>query len=241
MALGQQAIAWQVILGKTARLCALVLAFVSLAGAASAQQMAALTPDLLSNYVATQTATRLQQDITFKPEHWLEPQAPTVNPEMLSAYAATTFVPTAKRVADAHQERLCLAQAIYHEARGEPEKGQWAVANVVLNRVVSKRYPSSICGVVFQNAGGAKFRCQFSFACDGRSDMGGKGNRIVRESWVRANVIALAAYKRFQAGQRPDTLPANVLFYHTTNVSPHWAQSFRIVSQIGSHIFYSPT
>ncbi len=241
MALGQQAIAWQVFLGKTARLGALVLAFVTMVATASAQQVATLTPELLSSYVAHQTAARLQQDITFKPEQWLAPQAPTVNPEMLSAYAATKFVPTAKRVADAQKERLCLAQAIYHEARGEPEKGQWAVANVILNRVVSKRYPSSICGVVFQNANGPKFRCQFSFACDGRSDMGGNGNRIVRESWVRANVIALAAFKQFQAGQRPDAVPANVLYYHTLNVSPHWAQSFRQVSQIGSHIFYSPS
>ena len=72
-------------------------------------------------------------------------------------------------------ELKCLATAIYFEARGEPEHGQIAVAQVVLNRLKNPTYPNTICGVVYQNKT-HRNRCQFSFACDGRperiTDMG---------------------------------------------------------------------
>ena len=244
MALGQQANAVGVLVRRS--LIRLALVLVSVTGpvsVASAQQQQALTPELLSSYVASKMTARLTQDVTFQPAKWVEPEAsePTVDPQMLSAYAATRYVPTKDRVAQSRQERLCLAQAIYHEARGEPEAGQWAVANVVLNRVVSYRYPSTVCGVVFQNVNKGKYRCQFTFACDGRSDMGGDGNRIVRESWVRANLIAHAAFKAFQEGRRPDALPGSALYYHTRSVAPDWSKSFTPVATIGSHIFYSPS
>src|SRR5690606_4966325 len=66
-------------------------------------------------------------------------------------------------------EQKCLATAIYFEARGESLKGQAAVAQVVLNRVRNPAYPSTVCGVVYQNQH-LRNRCQFSFACDGRKD-----------------------------------------------------------------------
>lgn len=199
---------------------------------------AGLTPGLLSGYVAHQPSARLGTDVAFQPAKWAVPQA-ALNSDNLSAYAKG-YVPTKQRVAHAQSERTCLAKAIYHEARGESEKGQWAVANIILNRVASRRYPSSICGVVFQNADAGRYRCQFSFACDGKSDSGGNGNRIVRESWVKAHVMALAAYKRFQEGERPDTLPRNALYYHTLNVLPQWASALKPVATIGAHIFYAP-
>ena len=241
MALGQQAIAIKQIFSRWTGIAAAAVLLVATVSVAHAQQVASLSPDLLSGHVVSKATARLQHDVTFQPEKWLEPSAPTVDSDMLSAYVATKFVPTVKRVELAENERLCLAQAIYHEARGETEAGQWAVANVILNRVLSKRYPSTICGVVFQNAGGAKYRCQFTFACDGRSDMGGNGNRIVRESWVRANLIAFAAYRLHQNGEQLDALPPSVLYYHTKNVSPRWASVYRAVAEIGSHIFYAPS
>ena len=61
----------------------------------------------------------------------------------------------------------CLADAIYFEARGEPFKGQQAVAQVVMNRVFSGYYPNDVCGVVYQNAG-RHLACQFTFACEGK-------------------------------------------------------------------------
>jgi hypothetical protein len=63
----------------------------------------------------------------------------------------------------------CLATAMYFEARGEPEEGQLAVGQVILNRVAHDRYPNTVCGVVYQNAN-RKNACQFSFACDGVPD-----------------------------------------------------------------------
>lgn len=240
MALGQQANAIGGFVRRT--VCQLIILFaaVTMSGVALAQE---LTSELLSNYVADHMSARLNEDITFQPSKWLEPEPvePSVDAQMLSAYATTQYVPTRDRVADMQQERLCLAQAIYHEARGEPEQGQWAVANVILNRVDSHRYPSTICGVVFQNAHKGKFKCQFTFACDGRSDMGGDGNRIVRESWVRSNIIAHAALTEFQAGRRPDALPGSALYYHTRSVAPDWSKVFTPVATIGSHIFYSPS
>lgn len=244
---------WRKAVLGAARLCVVVCASLFASAGALAQSgvdtdsgnpASLLTPALLSSFVATRQVATFEiasapADVTFNPTLWTKPAVPTVDSSMLSAYAKTEFVPTAARIEDAQAERLCLAQAIYHEARGEPEVGQWAVANVILNRVASKHYPSSICGVVFQNANGKKFRCQFSFACDGRSDMGGTGNRIIRESWVRSHLIAHAAFKLHQSGERPDALPGSALYYHTKAVAPSWSRVYREVAQIGSHIFYS--
>lgn len=211
----------------------------SIATQVKTQEVASLSPELLSAYVSDSRVAKLRNAALFQPEKWTNPRQPSLDATMLSNYVKAGYTPTQTRVQQARQERLCLAQAIYHEARGESESGQWAVASVILNRVASKRYPNSICGVVFQNANLGKFKCQFSFACDGRSDMGGVGNRIVRESWVRANVIALSAASQFLAGGKPQTIPTSALYYHTTAVSPDWAQTFRQVAQIGSHIFYA--
>ena len=82
------------------------------------------------------------------------------------------------------REQRCLAVAIYFEARSEPVRGQVAVAQVVMNRVNSGIYPNSICRVVFQNQTWRN-RCQFSFACDGRSD---KPRHA--KSWKRAMQLA---------------------------------------------------
>jgi len=230
----------------TARaICGRFLAFACLIFAAIspalAQQVAALDTSLLSAYVADPGVATLKSpggDITFRPELWTKPEKPALDDSVVSAFAAR-YVPTEKRIDTARHERLCLAEAIYHEARGEPETGQWAVANVILNRVQSARYPGSICGVVFQNVSAGSHECQFSFACDGRADTGGIGNRIVRESWVRANVIALAAYDRFERGDRLDVLPPTALFYHTRSVAPDWSAHMRQVAAIGSHLFYA--
>lgn len=201
-------------------------------------RVASIDPQLISSYAPGQF--KLGDSIDpMRPESWLTRKKPALNANTLASYVRTSYKPTSERIEQAQEERLCLAQAIYHEARGEPEAGQWAVAEVILNRVASSRYPSSVCGVVFQNAS-RRNACQFSFACDGRSDMGGKGNRIVRESWVKANLIAMSAYQRFQQGKTLDVLPDTALYYHTPNVTPKWSQVYRRVAAIGDHIFYSP-
>jgi len=213
-----------------------------------------LTPQLLSSYIASRGAARLDSRMphtaALDQANALAakrvpladgPPVPAVRSltrDLMKAYAERSFVPTAERVATLKSERRCLAQAVYHEARGEPETGQWAVAAVILNRVESPRYPDTVCGVVFQNANLTN-RCQFSFACDGKSDEGGRGNRIVRESWVKSNLIAHSAYERHLRGRALEQLPQSTLYYHNRHVAPRWANSFTTVASIGGHIFYA--
>jgi spore germination cell wall hydrolase CwlJ-like protein len=190
---------------------------------------AELTEAVLSSYIA-----KRRNDALDAIESVDSTTGPALTPSVLVAYAETKFVPTAKKVKLADSERMCLAQAIYHEARGESVDGQMAVANVIINRAFSKKYPTTICGVVFQNADRGKYKCQFTFACDGRSDIGTE-----RAAWSRSVKMAEDAFAAFQQGERPGVVPNSVLFYHTTAVAPKWSNSFRRVAAIGSHIFYS--
>ncbi|MFI5014386.1 MAG: cell wall hydrolase [Hyphomicrobiales bacterium] len=129
-----------------------------------------------------------------------------------------------------NREERCLAEAVYFEARSEPETGQAAVAQVVLNRVKSGLYPTSICGVVYQNRN-RYLGCQFSFACEGKS------LRVTEpDAWARATRIANNVLKG-------DTYLANVgaaLNYHANYVRPGWARYLQRTSIIGHHIFYKP-
>ena len=112
------------------------------------------------------------------------------------------------------REERCLAEAVYFEARSEPEAGQAAVAQVVINRVKSGLYPATICGVVYQNRN-RYMACQFSFACEGKS------LRITEPGpWARASRIADSVLKG-------DTYLANIgdaLNYHANYVRPSWAR-----------------
>ena len=204
-----------------------------------------ITNTMLLSYVASRQVARLQSPALLQVNALASgvlsvgTSKNSLDQDMLLSYVANDFVSTATRLANIRASRDCLAKAIYHEARGEPEAGQWAVASVVLNRVNSPRYPSSVCDVVYQNAA-LRNRCQFSFACDGIPDEGGVGNKIVRESWVKANLIADTALERFNAGQPLlANLPESVLYYHSISVSPDWATRMRSVAQIGQHVFYS--
>jgi hypothetical protein len=186
-----------------------------------------LTVDLLNSYIARRSNPALAAIEAVEVE-------PTITSDLVSAFVSKGYVPTGKKLELAADEKLCLTQAIYHEARGESESGQLAVANIIINRAMSKRYPSTICGVVFQNADKGKYRCQFTFACDGRSDFGTE-----RAAWSRAARLADVAYAEFIQGERPGVLPNSALFYHTKAVSPNWSSTFQRVATIGSHIFYA--
>ena len=190
---------------------------------------ARLTQDVLLGYIDRTRGTNLALDAIDTMT-----SQPALNGDMLEVYAQKKFVPTVKKVKLGKDEQLCLTQAIYHEARGESEAGQWAVANVIINRAMSKKFPSTICGVVFQNAGQGRYKCQFTFACDGRSDYGTE-----QGAWKRAVKMAQVAYREFQQGDRPGVIPNSALYYHTTNVAPSWSRKFDRVATIGSHIFYA--
>jgi hypothetical protein len=131
---------------------------------------------------------------------------------------------------DYDRAERCLAQAIYFEARNEPARGQQAVAQVVLNRVFSPYYPKDVCSVVYQNAH-RHLSCQFTFACDGRSERVNE-----RAAWSRANRIAM------------QTLNARVWLpevnkathYHAAYVRPNWIRDMKVMVRYGLHIFYRP-
>ncbi len=125
--------------------------------------------------------------------------------------------------------KSCLARAIYFEARSESELGQLAVATVILNRSRATNYPSSICGVVYQGASRLN-ACQFSFACDGQSDLPQAG---------RAWETALAVTAMALSDDRPMLNVAAATFYHADYVNPVWSKSMNRLTKIGRHIFYS--
>ncbi len=126
------------------------------------------------------------------------------------------------------REQICLAKAIYFEARSESLRGQIAVAQVVLNRVKDPRFPNTVCGVVYQGAE-RRNACQFSFACDGKSDI-----PTHRRAWAQARRLAAKVMK----GQVRLKELEGVAFYHADYVQPKWAWFKRKVTRIGRHIFY---
>ena len=121
------------------------------------------------------------------------------------------------------QDEECLATAVYFEARGEPLAGQLAVAEVVLNRAASGKYPPDVCAVVKQP-------WQFSFVQKGRFPQADRASG----AWKRAVAIAKVAQNKLATRLSP-----NVLWYHADYVAPSWGKRLTKQTKIGLHIFYS--
>ena len=130
----------------------------------------------------------------------------------------------------ASEELRCLSMNIYFEARGEPTAGQVAVAMVTMNRVLSKRYPSSVCKVVWQ-------RRQFSWTHDGRSD-----RPKDRKAWVLAQQIAefvhskYATYNNLSNGAL-DLTNGALHYYAPKLADPRWSRHKEVTREIGNHRF----
>src|SRR3989440_7055152 len=124
----------------------------------------------------------------------------------------------------------CLAEAIYFEARGEAVRGQIAVAQVVMNRAFSGKYPDTVCGVVYQNKH-RHLACQFTFACDNNPD-------VVREPdmWDRAQKIS----KAILDGQLWLPEVDKSTHYHAYWVRPSWVSEMKKMYKFGVHTFYRP-
>lgn len=129
---------------------------------------------------------------------------------------------------DRYRALNCLTSAIYYEAANEPNEGQRAVAQVVLNRVRHPAWPKSVCGVVYQGAERTDLLCQFTFSCDGAM-----ARPPVADKWARARRVAeIALSGRVFA-------PVGVAtFYHTLAVRPEWSSRLDPVAVVGAHIFY---
>jgi spore germination cell wall hydrolase CwlJ-like protein len=121
-----------------------------------------------------------------------------------------------------------LAVAIFFEARDQPLAGQYAVAEVVMNRVMSDRWPDTICEVVFQPK-------QFSFTHDGKSDR--------METYAKDNPIEWRAMKQARAVAEQVFSEGHVemtsTHYHALSVRPSWAKHYKLDGRIGDHVFYT--
>ncbi|MGY4458238.1 spore germination cell wall hydrolase CwlJ-like protein [Bradyrhizobium sp. LB13.1] len=124
----------------------------------------------------------------------------------------------------------CLAEAVYFESRGEAVRGQMAVAQVVMNRVFSGKYPDTVCGAVYQNKH-RHLACQFTFACDNNAD-------VIREPemWERAKKIS----KAMLDGQIWLPEVGKSTHYHAYWVRPSWVAEMKKMYKTGVHTFYRP-
>jgi cell wall hydrolase len=157
---------------------------------------------------------------------WTPDEAPPTIPELDNSPAGRLGL-TGEGRASAEK---CLASAVYFEARGEPVRGQIAVAQVILNRVFSRFYPHDICGVVYQNAH-RRFACQFSFACDGQGEEVSNAG-----AWGRAMRVAKGALD----GKLWLPEIGKATHYHAAWVHPWWVRTMKKVHELGVHTFYRP-
>ncbi|MGJ8616252.1 MAG: cell wall hydrolase [Sulfitobacter sp.] len=127
-------------------------------------------------------------------------------------------------------EWRCLSEALYFEARGETVKGQFAVAEVIMNRVKSGRFPGSLCGVIHQGTG-KKYGCQFTYTCDGHKEVISEPRAFSRVSKVARAILD---------GKAPK-LTDGATHYHTTAVRPKWSRVYTKTARIGDHLFYRHT
>jgi N-acetylmuramoyl-L-alanine amidase len=145
-----------------------------------------------------------------------------------TAFHASDLQAQAKIAGVAQAERDCLQQNIFFEARNQSVLGQVAVAWVTLNRVGAKNYPSTICGVVWQDK-------QFSWTHDGKSDRPAD-NAVAQRAWEDAALVADVVLIDW-ARARTSPVGAAVM-YHADYVQPYWAASYKEVTNIDAHIFY---
>lgn len=133
----------------------------------------------------------------------------------------------AQPAATGGEQWRCLSEALYFEARGETIKGQFAVAEVILNRVKSGRFPDTLCSVINQGTG-RRYQCQFTYTCDGRKE-------VIAEprAFRRVAKVARAAMDGIGVD-----LTDGATYYHTVAVRPSWSRRFEETARIGVHVFY---
>ena len=121
----------------------------------------------------------------------------------------------------------CLALNIFFEARQEPLTGQIAVAEVTLNRVADKRYPNTVCDVVWE-------KNQFSWTHDGVHDDPTRMSYLDREAWRGIEELADSILDGTTT-----LLGLSSTHYHSVDVSPFWAPHYDRDGQAGNHVFYT--
>jgi spore germination cell wall hydrolase CwlJ-like protein len=128
------------------------------------------------------------------------------------------------------QELQCLADNVYFEARGEPLEGQYAVAEVTLNRTQASNFPRTICAVVHETRWDPSRR---RFVADFSWTEFGAVSPQPGPAWRRAIAVATAEYDDLH-----DPVVPGALYYHATSIHPGWSRTRKVVATIGNHIFY---
>ncbi len=198
----------------------LFAAMISIAPATSAQQRALA----ISGAVAFEAQSLAQLDASAT-ARLLNPRARS-NRDAPAVRFTTDWLATQPYI-EGGAEWRCLTEALYFEARGETVKGQFAVAEVILNRVESRSFPNTLCTVINQGTG-KRYACQFTYTCDGHAEVVNE-----RGAWEAVGKVARLA----MAGAAGD-LTDGAQFYHTTAVRPRWARVFEHTATIGVHKFY---
>jgi N-acetylmuramoyl-L-alanine amidase len=189
----------------------------SLAGGYAPTISSALPLDTIDSDSLTQDNDRIAADV---PSIAGDPSISAV-PAVRSATLAGLVADNDDDATADNRDEECLASTVYYEAKSESLEGQLAVAEVVLNRTRSGRFPTSICSVITQPS-------QFGFVRAGRYATPPQSSL----AWKRALAIArIAVDGDWQSNA------ANSLYFHAARVAPRWANVTR-VTQIGAHIFY---
>ncbi|WP_395620240.1 cell wall hydrolase [Sphingorhabdus sp.] len=145
------------------------------------------------------------------------------NPNDIDAATASTLTDLVRTQAvddSLSTEERCLASAVYFEAKGESLAGQLAVARVILARANSGRFPSTLCGVIFQKG-------QFSFV------RGTSLPSIQMDSKHWRNAVAISNIALDNTWESP---VEGALFFHARHVSPGWRLTR--IGSVDNHIFY---
>ena len=172
-------------------------------------------------------ATRLQSGLDADPEQQTTLDLTLTDITTPNAYGFDMATLDQMPVVEGGPQWACLTEALYFEARGENLTGQLAVAEVILNRVDSRRFPNSVCSVIRQGES-RRNACQFSFRCDGKKEIFSE-----QGAFHRAGKIAMIMLEG-----RERILTDGATFYHTKRVRPSWARRLTKTTDIGVHVFY---
>lgn len=182
---------------------------------------------------APMTRQSVHQTSVITTSHPTSPDVPVVKDNNLvkAPVASSTRPPVAIQPLSA-EDVTCMALTLYHEARGEGDRGMFAVGYVVMNRVDDKRFPPSVCKVIYQgkrvHGRLVHNRCQFNWACDGRSDVPKN-----KEMYKHCEELAKLVLLKFA----PNPVGKSI-FYHEVRYHPRWARHSRFVARVGHQLFY---
>ncbi|MBD0866177.1 MAG: cell wall hydrolase [Rhodobacteraceae bacterium] len=204
-------------------------------------KFAAVSAIVLSIFAPSAQASEIDQAKPPAPVAWiaqnatnskwlsmLKPRARPKHPPPRVKYTRDWVDAQPKATGDKHWQ--CLAEALYFEARSETVKGQFAVAEVIMNRVKSTRFPDNLCGVINEGTG-KLYQCQFTYTCDGQKEF-----ITEKKAFERVAKIARAV---IDGGI--GSLTDGATHYHTTAVRPSWARVYTYKASIGMHRFYRHT